>query len=119
MFKLPIVKITNLRTGAVLGERIRFADNAVARLIGLLGARELQPGEGLLLAPSSGVHTCGMSFPIDVIALDRCWRVQRIWEQVLPWRILCPSLKTRSVLELPAGIAGKLQVRIGDQLAVR
>jgi len=70
----------------------------------------------LLLAPSSGVHTWGMSFPIDVVAMDRWWRIRGVWED-LPWRILCPSPTTRIVLELPAGRTEGLCLRAGDQLA--
>jgi uncharacterized membrane protein (UPF0127 family) len=116
MFKLPILTVVNRTSGAVVGDRIRFANTALARLVGLLGAAKLDPGEGLLLMPSAGVHTCGMSFPIDVVALDRCWGVRRIWECLPPWRVLCPSPATRIILELPAGRARELLVRPGDQL---
>ncbi len=117
MLQLPMLTIVDQTSGAVVGDQIRFANTALARLIGLLGAVKLHPGEGLLLAPSSGVHTWAMSFPIDVVAVDRSWRVRRVWEQVPPWRVLCPSPATRMVLELPAGRAEELRLRSGDQLA--
>ncbi len=116
MFQLPTLTIVDRTSGAVVGDKIRFANTALARLVGLLGAARLNPGEGLLLMPSAGVHTCGMSFPIDVIAMDRGWRVRCIWEHLPPWRVLRPSLGTRIVLELPAGRAGELQLHAGDQL---
>ncbi len=116
MFQLPTLTIVDRTSGAVVGDQIRFANTALARLVGLLGAAKLAPGEGLLLMPSSGIHTCGMSFPIDVIAMDRGWRVRRIWEHLPPWRILRPSPGTRIVLELPAGRAAELHLRTGDEL---
>lgn len=116
MLQLPTLTIVDQTSGAVVGDQIRFANTALARLIGLLGAANLHAGEGLLLAPSSGVHTWGMSFPIDVVAMDRRWRIRRVWEHLPPWRILCPSPATRIVLELPAGRAEELNVREGDQL---
>jgi uncharacterized protein len=117
MLRLPTLTVVDQTSGAVVGDQIRFANTALARLIGLLGATNLHPGEGLLLAPSSGIHTWGMSFPIDVVAMDHAWRVRRVWEQLPPWRILCPSPATRIVLELPAGRAEELHLRAGDQLA--
>ena len=88
MLQLPTLTVVDQTSGAVVGDQIRFANTALARLIGLLGATNLHPGEGLLLAPSSGVHTWGMSFPIDVIAMDRGWQVRRIWQHLPPRRIL-------------------------------
>ncbi len=117
MLHLPRLTITDQTSGAVVGDQIRFANTALARLIGLLGAAKLIAGEGLLLAPSSGVHTWGMSFPIDVIALDHGWRVRRVWQRLAPWRMLCPSPATRIILELPAGRAEELHLGVGDQLA--
>ncbi len=117
MLQLPTLTIVDQTSGAVVGDQIRFANTPLARLIGLLGASNLHPGEGLLLAPSSGVHTWGMSFPIDVIAMDSGWQVRRIWEHLPPCRILCPSPATRIVLELPAGRAEELHLRAGDQLS--
>jgi len=117
MFRLPTLTIVDRTSGVVVGDQIRFANTALARLVGLLGAAKLNSGEGLLLMPSSGVHTCGMSFPIDVIAIDRRWQVRRIWEDLPPWRVLCPSRATCIVLELPAGRAREARIENGDQLA--
>ena len=68
MLRLPRLTIVDQTSGAVVGDQIRFANTVLARLIGPLGATTLNSGEGLLLAPSSGVHTWGMWFSIDVIA---------------------------------------------------
>jgi hypothetical protein len=95
MLHLPMLTIIDQASGAVVGDQIRFANSALARLIGLPGAAKLNSGEGLLLAPSSRVHTWGMSFPIDVIAMDRGWRVCRIWQHLPPWRI-CAHLPPRA-----------------------
>jgi len=117
MFELPTLTIVDRTSGAVVGDQIRFANTALARLVGLLGAAKLNSGEGLLLMPSSGVHTCGMSFPIDVVAMDRHWQVRRVWDHLPPWRVLCPSAATRIILELPAGRAKEVELHLSDQLA--
>ncbi len=98
--------------------RARRADNFLLRLFGLLGQRGLGQEAGLLISPSSGVHTIGMRFSIDVIALSKDHRVVGVWESVGPWRVRGVSFRTASVLELPSGRARQCGVSVGDQLAV-
>lgn len=74
---------------------------------------------GLLIRPSSGVHTWGMSMCIDIIALDAEDRVRGCYEKVGPWKLRGVSLRTRSVLELPPGRIGRCGVSIGDQVSIR
>ena len=45
------LRVVNADRGAVLGTRVALADRWLARLRGLLGRPELEPGEGLLLVP--------------------------------------------------------------------
>jgi uncharacterized membrane protein (UPF0127 family) len=57
-----------------------------------------------------------MRFAIDVVALDRRNRVLGAWSNVSPWRIRGVSLRTRSILELPAGRIHECGIAPGDQL---
>ncbi len=113
------VEVANLTRGTVLGSEIRIADTAMSRLVGLLGHSGLAPGDGLLIAPSSGVHTFGMRFPIDVVALDRDYCVRGVWEGLGPFRIAALGFKTHKVLELPVGAIRESHTQVNDQLAVR
>lgn len=118
MSRIHQLEIANVTRGTVLGSEIRLADTGWSRLIGLLGNSSLSPGSGLLIQPSSGVHTFGMRFAIDVIALDRKLRVLGVWENLGPFRIAAVSLKTQRVLELPAGSIRRTRTQAGDQLAL-
>jgi len=118
MRPLRQVEIINHSRGTVLGTSISVADSAMSRLVGLLGKSRLGPGTGLLINPSSGVHTFGMRFPIDVVALDRGLRVRGVWEAVRPWRIAALSLQTCMVLELPTGVIRASRTQIADDLEV-
>jgi uncharacterized protein len=109
----------NQSRGTVAARELLLADTPRTRLFGLLGRPSLSPGEALLLQPSSGVHTCFMRFPIDVVALDRAHRVIGIWEAVGPWRIRGVSLRTHAVLELGAGEAARSGIGVGDTLLVK
>lgn len=96
-----------------------LANTTMLRLVGLLGVTRLDPEAGLLIRPSSGVHTFGMRFPIDIVSLDRNNRVLGVWENIGPWRIRGLSLRTRSVLELPSGRIKECSIETGDVLAVK
>ena len=68
--------------------------------------------------PSSGVHTMGMRFAIDVVGLDKHMRVLKVWHNLVPWRVTAVSLKMQSVIELAAGTARETNIEVGDHLAV-
>lgn len=107
--------VMNNRTHAPICGEVRIARTFLTRLVGLLAHRELAPDRGLWLQPSTGIHTLGMRFNIDVLALDRDGTVLKIVEDLKPWRIVGMPRKTRSVIELPAGHLRKHSVQVGDQ----
>ena len=101
----------------VVVKRCDVADGFFSRFRGLLGRRGLQSGEGLLLSPSSSVHTMFMRFPIDVVFLDRGLKVVGISADVRPWR-LASRKGARHVLELAAGEAQVRRIRTGERLSL-
>ena len=115
---MGLVQIANERNSIVIGDRISIAGSSLTRLFGLLGKRQLDAGEGLWILPSSGVHTFGMKFAIDVIGLDRNDEVIRLWRQLVPYRATGMSLRLASVIELPLGRIAACDVRLGDKLAI-
>ena len=110
------MNLRNITRATTVGTRITVADTSLTRLIGLVGRRRLDSGCGLLIRPSSGIHTFGMLFAIDVVALSRDLRVLRLWHRVAPFRVTSIHLKTHSMLELPAGQISHCRMEIGDQL---
>ncbi len=97
-----------------------IANSYFPRLVGLLGKtkRWAQPGRGLWIVPSRGVHTIGMLFPIDLIFLSKEKQVVHVEEHVRPFRISAVSLKASSILELPAHTIYRTGTKIGDQLEI-
>jgi hypothetical protein len=97
-----------------------IANSYFPRLVGLLGKtkRWAQPGRGLWIVPSRGVHTIGMLFPIDLIFLSKDKQVVHVEEHVRPFRISAVSLKASSILELPAHTIYRTGTKIGDQLEI-
>jgi uncharacterized membrane protein (UPF0127 family) len=111
-----LVTARNATRGSLLGERIRVAESGLTRIVGLLGERALQKGDGLLIVPSQGVHTWGMQFPIDVAVLDREWKVIGNYHALRPFRMTRFFWRGAAVLELPAGILGSTATMIGDSV---
>ena len=96
------------------------ADSYLRRLVGLLGKtkRWARLGAGLWIIPSSGVHTIGMLFPIDVVFLTKEKEVVHVEEHLRPFRVSKVSFKTLSVLELPAHTIYRTGTRVGDKLEI-
>ena len=87
-----------------------------ARIRGLLGRSGLDHDQGLLIPRTSSIHMFFMRFPIDAVFLDRDLRVRKIVADLAPWRAAwAPG--ARSVLELPAGAAGRAGIEVGSRLA--
>jgi uncharacterized membrane protein (UPF0127 family) len=99
---------------------VSVADTYLSRLIGLLGKTKhwLRPGRGLWIVPSRGVHTIGMLFSIDLVFLDSQNVVVHLEEVVRPFRISSVSLRTKSVLELPAHTVFRTGTKVGDLLEI-
>lgn len=110
------LKFYHHSTGECVADRVMLANTALTRLCGLMGRSGLEPGEALWLRPSSGVHTIGMRFAIDVIFLDRDLRIVKLIENMRPFRIAMPHLKATSVLEMKAHSIAQIGLRIGDML---
>jgi uncharacterized membrane protein (UPF0127 family) len=115
---MKYVTVKNHDEAVTIGTRIVLANTFLSRLFGLLGKKRLDAGCGVLIRPSSGVHTLGMLFPIDVIALDKDLRVLKVWRRLAPFRVTSISLKTNCILELAAGQIDQCRINLGDQLEI-
>ncbi len=68
-------------------ENVMLTTNPLERMRGLLGRPVLRENQGLLIQPCSSIHTVGMGYPIDVIFLDRNWRVLKLTENLGKFRM--------------------------------
>lgn len=95
--------------------RVTSARSFVARLRGLIGRPAPQPGEGLWIEPCAAVHTFGVRGALDLVFVSACMVVQRVEAAVPPRRVrIAPG--ARAVLELRAGEARRIGLRIGTRL---
>jgi uncharacterized protein len=103
--------------GAPICERCSVAATPVTRLRGLLGRAELPSDEGLLIRPTSAIHTWFMRFPIDVVFLDRELVVVDVVSELRPWRMTARR-GAKAVLELASGESRRRGIRQGERLRV-
>ena len=111
----PRTRLVNVRTGAVLAERLETAGDSRSRRKGWLGRESAPAGEGLWIVPCEAVHCFFMRIPIDVLFLDREKRVVKVRHELKPWRI-AGCLSAHSVVELAAGVAKASETVVGDEL---
>ena len=104
-----------LRGLAGTAVRVRSAETAWTRMVGLLGRSSLPADEGLWLAPAWSIHTWFMRFPIDVVFVDEADRVLRVVEALPPWRMVAQR-RAHGVVELAAGRARALGLAAGARL---
>jgi uncharacterized membrane protein (UPF0127 family) len=83
--------------------KVREAKSAVERFVGLLGTKNIESDEGLLIHQCNSIHTFFMAYPIDVIFLDKSEKVIKIIRNLKPWRMTSMYWKASKVLELKAG----------------
>ena len=110
------IKRKGLATETTLLAQVWLARSFWQRLRGLLGKPALRESQGLLIYPCRQIHTVGMSYPLDIIFPDRDGTVLKLCPAVKPFRQAFAA-EARYTLELAAGVAGNLKLKIGDQLS--
>ncbi len=116
---MPVVSVRKTNGGTMLAAEVQIASTSLRRAVGLLGRKQLGDEQGLWIRPCSGVHTFGMSFPIDVVGLDRELRVVRLWPQLKPYRLTTIVPAVRTVVELAAGRIAACHLHVGDRLSIQ
>ena len=108
----------NASVNTLLADRVDVAATHAERAVGLLSRGSLEPGEALWIVPSRGVHTWGMRFAIDVVALDEAGTVVDCVSNLRPWRVRLPRKGTAGVLELPAGTLEASRTSVGHRVVL-
>lgn len=113
-----LFEVTNLSRNSTLGNQIDLAGTSHDRRTGLLHHDSLTVGSGLWINPCEAIHTFQMRFGIDVVFLDKAYRVIKVRHDLGPRRI-CICLLASSVLELPTGTIASSRTELGDILEIR
>jgi len=87
------------------------------RLRGLLGYASCAPWQGYYFPRCTAVHTWGMRFEIDVVALDEQYRIVAI-KPALEVNSYWYVRGAANMLEIPAGAAAHWQLNVGDIIEI-
>ena len=116
----------NVSRATDLADRLEVADGLWARFMGLMGRPALDPGTGLWLSGTNGIHMMFMRFAIDAVFLghpdpghDDVRPVLSVHRGLRAWIGLVPFVRgANSVLELPVGTIERSGTSVGDLIAL-
>jgi uncharacterized membrane protein (UPF0127 family) len=116
----------NLDRGTILAARLETAGSLWAKFMGLMGRATLEPGAGLWLPDSNGIHMMFMRFPIDAVFVGRpvatdggVLPVVSVHRGLRAWTGLVPLVRgAHGVLELPVGTIDRSGTVPGDRLVL-
>ena len=108
-------KIFRLKENSMLLADVERTQTVFERTRGLLGRDGLSRQQGLLITSCNAIHTFFMRFPIDVVFLNRQYRIEKITPQLVPFR-LASCRRASMVLEMRSGTAAKAQLACGEKL---
>lgn len=115
---MPTSGLYNKSREVQLAASAEVASSFWGRLVGLMGRKSLEPGRALIIEPASSIHMFFMRFAIDAVFVDRQWRVVHVSRDLRPWRMTRYVLRSRRVIELPAGTCRLTGTEQGDELAL-
>lgn len=102
----------------IVTTHLEVADKFFKRMVGLLGRKQISDKEVLWIHRCNSIHTFFMNFAIDAVFVGADLKVTKICHSLPPWRLTIPNFKSKSVLEMKAGVAKQLGIQIGDQFYV-
>ncbi|MFO7929491.1 MAG: DUF192 domain-containing protein [Candidatus Humimicrobiaceae bacterium] len=109
------MKLISLENNEIVSENVIVADTFKKRLFGLT-IKNLNENECFLIPRCNSIHTIGMRYSIDVVFLDRHYRVIKIINSLKPFRFIPFVRSARNVLEFSAGFCYKEKIEIEDKL---
>ena len=113
------MKIINKTRNIVLAEEGSIADCVFSRMKGLLGKKELNKGEALVIKPCNSIHTFFMRFPIDVLFVGKDSRVVKAISCLKPFCLSAIYLNASFTIELPSGTIQSSSTQAGDQISLQ
>ena len=108
----------NVTQQQTLAGVLMVADSFFLSLRGLIGRARLETGHGLWIVPCQSVHTFWMRFPIDVVFLDKHYKIIHLVENLKPFRISRHLSKASSVIELPVSAIRTTGTQTGDEIRI-
>ena len=110
------MKVLNKTKNTILAQRAESARTFWARLKGLIGQKNIGANEALIIPYCCSVHMFFMRFSIDVLFLDKNYRVVGCVKNLKPFRLSPIFPKAFYAIEIPAGKIVQTRTFPGDQI---
>ena len=86
--------------------------------MGLMGKKNLPKETGLLIAPCQSIHMMFMRFSIDAVYIDKNFVIKKIVRNLKIWTGISICINAWGVIEINAGEAERLNLKVGEKLSV-
>lgn len=113
-------KIEVLKSSFLKNEKIVtciLAASFFEKLKGLIGKKDMNEDKVLLFKNAPSIHTFFMSFPIDIIFLDKNFKVISISKNIKRGKII-NCFGSKYTIEAKAFFSEKMNLEIGDKLKI-
>ena len=111
------MKFVEQKSKKMVASQVKVAEIFVDRAIGLMFKDGLHGYDGLLISPCRSIHTFFMRIDIDVIFLNKDYKIIRLIRSMKPWRMTRAYFKATQVLEMESGSVSN-ELKEGDHLEV-
>ena len=88
------------KKGNVICKEMKVASSFYSRLKGLMFSLELPECDGFLISPCNSIHTFFMLYSLDILFLDKNFKVVKSIYGLKPWRITWMYFSAHHVLEM-------------------
>ncbi len=102
-------------SGEVLCHKMVVANDTLSRMKGLMFSEELPDCDGFLIRPGNSIHTFFMRYALDIVFMDKNFKVVKVIYNLSPWRLTMIYFRSFQVLEMKAGTLKK-NINKGDTL---
>ena len=110
--------LSNKTKNIVIARNVLIANTFGTRLLGLLSKRGLGCEEGLVITECKSIHMFFMKFSIDVVFVDRAYRVVGLVQNIKPFQLSPFFFKANKAIELCSGCIQQKSVSINDLLVI-
>ncbi len=101
--------------GEVVCNKMVVANKFFDRMKGLMLSTEMPDCDGFLISPCNSIHTFFMLYSLDLLFLDKDFKVVKAVYDLRPWRMSWIYFRSYQVLEMKAGTLKK-DIKSGDRL---
>ena len=114
-----MVKLVNTRTGKTVIKNLSVRKTFLEKLTGYMMVPRPEADSGLLLLNTTRVHTLFMKFPLDLLYLDRSWKIIKTARNISGFRFPSPPSGCRHITEVPhGGTESRFDIKRGDRLSI-